>query len=806
MRADLSRIRQGTGKGYTAVIEQQGRVALDADANEQRFIDAGLRQTETVDVIGEFGGPIGAEGFAISVPDKQHILIGPGRYYVDGLLVENAAQVSYDAQLIRVPSGDPDAATLLAGLPELKGVLAVYLQVWQQLVTALDDPCLHEPALGTADTTAREQTVWRVITRPLTFDRGSQPGPFCPLLYGNPPTSSTGTLTVAASNAADDCGCGPVAAAGYQGLENQLYRVEIQAGGDASAATFKWSRENGSVVAAVTGITAAPGGTGSVLTVSSLGPDANLGFQAGQWVEVTDDALRYGDPPGAAGTLYQVTAIDKDNLTLTTSATVSGIDTGRNARARRWDQSGPSASPTGIPLSAGTALELEDGISVTFGTGSYQVGDYWTFPARTLTGSVEWPPCGSDGAAAQPPTSLVVHEAPLAVLHWVPDLLKFERLEAPAAPASPAEATAPGPAIDLPIHFPPIPRPLFGHVAVEDCRRPFRPLTAAPAIHVRSISWANDDVMPIDALAGDGLTVIFDQAIPGPVNGGNFIVTLEWHQITLDRRNINLALARTVVILDGVVTLNGRMVTWLLAAAEDKQGILLANQIQGQLSAAGDPASYVRVRVRLPGEAYFATGTQGLIHLDGRALGQPGTRGIDGSQRVDLRVPSGNGDVCSDFESWFYVAPLLQAVTLTLPSGGHFTGEIDANRNFLGVVATGSPAGTVPVTEVDATVTLNYPAALAAELSVSIVPGSGDTGSYLSVPATVRINAGQSSVTVPLTFSGTPIQTPAGGQPASTWTINATVLAASTIFQNQETTATNSLVLTPATPPPQQVH
>ena len=38
---------------------------------------------------------------------------------------------------------------------------------------------------------------------------------------------------------------------GYSGLENQLYRVEIHlAAMEAGAVTFKWSRENGSVVAA----------------------------------------------------------------------------------------------------------------------------------------------------------------------------------------------------------------------------------------------------------------------------------------------------------------------------------------------------------------------------------------------------------------------------------------------------------------------------------------------------------------------------------------------------------------------------
>src|SRR4029077_7944813 len=99
--------------------------------------------------------------------------------------------------------------------------------------------------------------------------------------------ASTGKLRVYLTGASADCGCGPVAAAEYQGVENQLYRVEIHTPGNTTDGiqrpTFKWSRENGSVVAAVTAV------NGPTVTVDALGPDANLGFQAGQWVEMTSD-------------------------------------------------------------------------------------------------------------------------------------------------------------------------------------------------------------------------------------------------------------------------------------------------------------------------------------------------------------------------------------------------------------------------------------------------------------------------------------------------------------------------------------
>ncbi len=789
MRGDFSRIRRSQGTGYTAVLEQQGRVALDADANEQRFIDARLRRTETIDVIGEFGGPVGDEGFAITTSGNQ-ILIGPGRYYVDGLLAENAAQVSYDSQLVPVPSSDPSAAALLAMLPGRQTLLAVYLQVWPRLVTALDDPCLREPALGQADTTVREQMVWRVVARPVTVDLGSQPGPFCPARYENQPAASTGTLTVTTSDAAGDCGCGPVAAAGYQGVENQLYRVEIHTGSDPGPATFTWSRENGSVASAVTGISAAAGGSGSVIGVPSLGPDANLGFGVGQWVELTDDTYLYADPPNAPGTLYQVTAIDKDALTLTVSATVSGIDPGRNARVRRWDQSGPLASATGVPVSPGTAIELENGISVTFGSGTYQAGDYWTFPARTATGTVEWPPCGSEGGAAQPPTSLVVHEAPLACLYWVERsaLIREPARSAPEPAPEPEAVTAQeghaAVTLPLPILRQPVPA---GTVAVEDCRRPFRPLTAAPAIHVRSINWANDDIIPIDLLAANGLVVTLDQTITGPVDGGRFIVTLESVPEQYLKEPSGAAL-RASYIVDSTIGVAGQQLTWKLPPAP------AIGYIEQLLAPGTEIGRFTRARVRLLGQAFSTAGASGPIYLDGRAFGQPGTRSDGTTPRIDLRFPSGDGSLASDLESWFYLAPPLGIRSLTLPSGAAFTAVVGANRTFAGVVPTGS-TGVTPVTEVDATATFNYPAAATTQLSVSVAgPSSG--AQYVTAPATVTIMPGESSVAIPLTFSGGP---PARSQPV-TFNIEATMVSPSAYFQEQEQPVTSipALTLSPA--------
>ena len=56
---------------------------------------------------------------------------------------------------------------------------------------------------------------------------------------------------------------------GYRGLENRLYRVEIHEGGALGVARFKWSRDNGSTVMALTHPTAADSTTSAVMLAAS---------------------------------------------------------------------------------------------------------------------------------------------------------------------------------------------------------------------------------------------------------------------------------------------------------------------------------------------------------------------------------------------------------------------------------------------------------------------------------------------------------------------------------------------------------
>src|SRR6266536_1631492 len=92
MHGDFSRVTFRPEKRYSAVVAQQGRVQLDAEANEHAAIQAYLGRRLAADLIGPHAGPAGEAGFELDFRpgdgEPADLGIGPGRYYVDGILVD----------------------------------------------------------------------------------------------------------------------------------------------------------------------------------------------------------------------------------------------------------------------------------------------------------------------------------------------------------------------------------------------------------------------------------------------------------------------------------------------------------------------------------------------------------------------------------------------------------------------------------------------------------------------------------------------------------------------------------------------
>ncbi|MGB3866327.1 MAG: DUF6519 domain-containing protein [Xanthobacteraceae bacterium] len=392
MSGDYTRFSFDPLKRYAGVLMQQGRVQLDSDWNEEIEILKRRQRTTTLDVFGLLGIPysISPDAFLVGLipgppPDLS---IGTGRLYVDGIQIE--AFAGENATYLNQPFLP---TPLAAPLPQ--GDTVVYLDVWEREVTYIEDPRLLDVALGGADTTTRVQTVWQLRIDP-------RDGAACGADVGAPP--SAGRLTTAAIAPPDpDDPCILPPAGGYRGLENRLYRIEVHEGGPLGTASFKWSRDNGSIVSVVRAI--AVSGAQTTLAVNRIGRDQFMRFQIGDWVTVTDD---HRELMGEPGEMAMVADIDDANLRIVLDRAIPsggarafGANddevSARHTRIQKWDQTAaanPGLDPaSGLIATVAGPIAIEAGIEIRFAVdpagGSFRTGDYWVFWARTATAEIE---------------------------------------------------------------------------------------------------------------------------------------------------------------------------------------------------------------------------------------------------------------------------------------------------------------------------------------------------------------------------------------------------------------------------------
>jgi streptogramin lyase len=483
VKGDFSRFTHDPSKHYTGVLKQQGRVDLDADWNEHVEIQDHLRRAMERDLMGGSGVPDKAGGFLISwaaakkdlfiSPDDSTDPTRPSCIYVDSILceleatqvpfektnknvvrvqnlvvdglrfeegqwVELIAEGSTDTELVQIDDVGPaekeltlssdveDGFTHLRRLttydsqphypepdalnPVNGRVDLVYLDVWQRHVTAIEDPDIREEALAGPDTTTRLQTVWQVKVRkdvltslPAACSPEALPQDWPPAELGG------GRLSTAGS---------------YRGSENRMYRVEIHDGGTATAssgnATFKWSRDNGTVVFPIEEPTVLQ--PKNKVTVSRLGRDQALALREGDWVEVGGDESELKDEPGLLAQIKE-DGLNRAQREVTLDVSdVSSHAKQRSPKMRRWDQTDADDSCVFDPqrkgackVKEGAWIELEDGVKICFAPGNpdhvYRTGDFWIFTARAATGKVE------ELHEAQP-RGVRHHYCPLALMEW----------------------------------------------------------------------------------------------------------------------------------------------------------------------------------------------------------------------------------------------------------------------------------------------------------------------------------------------------------------------------------------------------
>jgi hypothetical protein len=318
----------------------------------------------------------------------------------------------------------------LHGASEIPTPWLVYLDVWERHITYLQDGSCREVALGGADTATRAKVVWQVkISSKIPNLQNNKVDDLDWRKYvsENLDLDNRGLLKARVqpqATSTDACMISP--ASSYRGAENQLYRVEINNGGSPTA-TFKWSRDNGSVVFPILEVGTASGQT--TVTLGNLGRDESMSLNEGDWVEIVDDTSVLLNQ---AGSLLKVVTIDRANIRVTLNGAVSGMVGSQLAShplLRRWEQKDGDPSSGGVQLAADGAIPivelnwipLEKGIQIHFQSGgNYRTGDYWLIPARTATGQLEWPMIHSAESAGDhlpdwlPPHGVQHHYAPLA--------------------------------------------------------------------------------------------------------------------------------------------------------------------------------------------------------------------------------------------------------------------------------------------------------------------------------------------------------------------------------------------------------
>jgi hypothetical protein len=429
MKGDFTRDTYDPAKHFVRVLMQQGRVTLDADHNEQISILLHYLRTLARDLIGPYAAPSQAPGFSLRYDTNlKDLVIGAGRYYVDGILVENDEDCPYQQQPdFPLPANDG----LLKEIGQPAGtVLWAYLDVWERHITSIEDDDIREKALNGPDTCTRSKLVWQVKAIKWNQDPTRVDVVTCSAPLADPQIVSVSQALLAArvdpGQKVDDA-CVTPPDSKYRGTENHLYRVEIHTPGTAATATFKWSRDNGSVVTSWLGI------SGNDLLVGHT-----RGFEAGNWVELSDDTL---DLQGLPGSLVKLVKVEGGTLSVDPgSVSAAGppwSDQLVSPKVRRWDQTGNEdtelAADWAVPVREKTPdadvwLDLEDGIQIEFSAnGLYRTGDYWLIPARVATGNIEWPPQTDDSGQPMlnngtvipdplPPDGIEHHFAPLGFL------------------------------------------------------------------------------------------------------------------------------------------------------------------------------------------------------------------------------------------------------------------------------------------------------------------------------------------------------------------------------------------------------
>ena len=441
---DISRDATDPTKHYDRVQMQQGRVLTDDDFNEAERLDAEDARRVRVDVIGPAGSP--DDGFRLKTVDGE-LVLSAGTYYVGGVRLELEADEPFNLQKDWLQQGSSPNETLTT--PAGEQFDFVWLDVWQQPVTAVEDKELFEAALGGADTATRIRTMrrarvlrnighvdcaaaWTQLLNALvpfgTVNGDFELVPNATLQVGPDGTTSTDNL------------CSPPINGGYLGAENQAIRVQV-----VGPNRFTWGFDNGAPLYRVK-LEADTSGSLRRLHMLTVPKDQAHYPLEGQVVELLPwSALLSNGQKNAelSGFLTKVTSsYNPDTQDLLIMA-APGNDTGAPPRPfgrrwadrsdnnaisnedppedvyfymRVWNRGGDTASPAAIPFVVNAPVPLaQTGLQVTFSGTNLRTHAFWIIAARPQTPDILVP---WELSAGRSPHGVRRWIAPLGIIRW----------------------------------------------------------------------------------------------------------------------------------------------------------------------------------------------------------------------------------------------------------------------------------------------------------------------------------------------------------------------------------------------------
>jgi hypothetical protein len=427
MHADISRDTFDPRRNILRLVQEQGAVLLDADANEQIAILLNRLRNLATDALGPCWGPASnmpdgsaAAGFQIKFLSgtQNDLSISKGRYYVNGLLCDNNSDTTFLKQ--------PNYPGAVFPGTDFKKPFVVYLEVWEREVTETElrsDQAI-DPAFQALSPSPRGQLVWQVK---VASNQSNSPDQLKGMLYANnkklpvDPQTAVDNLTttlLGMTSQSNNLAAQISTSTGteYTGPQNQLYRVQIHRGGPAlqatgtggattakpavaggtapENATFVWSRDNGSVAfplqplaATVTSWQPDSNGLFTVALGNANGRDARTSLKIHDRVEYIDKLISLTPNlyTGNIRNLFEVNSIDGNLVTLKAPNSnvinlplfPDGKTTSPWAFLRRWDFGQCEKSQMPTQASGGAPVDNDGALTVVAPSADDSLKQQW---------------------------------------------------------------------------------------------------------------------------------------------------------------------------------------------------------------------------------------------------------------------------------------------------------------------------------------------------------------------------------------------------------------------------------------------